>query len=237
MSSMFEAQLDVTLLVKRLDYFGKVSEDLSDVMEVVAEHLHAAVSDEFATSGHGKWPPLKPSTLGQVVSHSNVRVGSNRHSKGLAAYYATRNAGGHELAARNAYRRAAGVKMKTRGDAFRAADQVGSERHNATRAAYYEAAARGASHEEATHEAMKVAQRGGILHKTGALAGSQHPEHGKDWAAVGTDKFYAVFHVSDAPRKIIPLRDFYDLPQSEYDGAMRIIEEMVAKKIGGSGFL
>lgn len=68
-----------------------------------------------------------------------------------------------------------------------------------------------------------------ILVDTGALAGSQHAEFGADFAAVGTDKFYAVFHVSDGARSLIPLRNFYDLPEEVYTTAIATILGAIAE--------
>lgn len=76
-------------------------------------------------------------------------------------------------------------------------------------------------------------RRGGgdhkILQDTGALAGSQAVHSGADFAEVSTDKFYAVFHVSEAPRHIIPLRNFYDLPEDVYTVAVATILAAVTK--------
>ena len=71
-------------------------------------------------------------------------------------------------------------------------------------------------------ESTKAKRRGGggqLLMDTGALAGSIRGEHGADFALATTDKFYAVFHVSDAPRSLIPLRNFFDVPDDVYEEA------------------
>lgn len=62
-------------------------------------------------------------------------------------------------------------------------------------------------------------ERSQILKDTGALAGSIRGESGPDFALATTDKFYAVFHVSDAPRTIIPLRNFFDVPDDVFEEA------------------
>lgn len=51
-----------------------------------------------------------------------------------------------------------------------------------------------------------------ILQDTGRFAGSIRGDAGPDWAEAATDVGYAVYHVSDAPREIIPLRNPFDLP-------------------------
>lgn len=130
MGGMFEATLDATALGKILKRMGAKPADLTPTMAVVAEQLVAAVNDEFATAGHGKWPPHAESTLRRRRGHG-----------------------------------------------------------------------------------------GQLLQDTGALAGSIREEHGADFALATTDKFYAVFHVSDAPRTIIPLRNFFDVPSDVYDEA------------------
>lgn len=106
---------------------------------------------------------------------------------------------------------------------------VGSQRESDAKAAYYESAGAGNTPEQAAQDAGRAAQSGMILLRTGALAASQHGEHGPDFAMVGTDKFYAVFHVSDAPRKIIPLRNFYDIPEDTYEEATMIILSAIAE--------
>lgn len=77
-------------------------------------------------------------------------------------------------------------------------------------------------HAESTIRGRRVGSGEGapqLLKDTGALAGSIRGEHGSDFALATTDKFYAVFHVSDAPRTIIPLRNFFDVPDDVYEEA------------------
>lgn len=62
-----------------------------------------------------------------------------------------------------------------------------------------------------------------ILQDTGRWAGSHHPVYGDDFAEAATDVSYAVFHVSDAPRTLIPLRNPYDLPEEVYRRAEQTI--------------
>jgi phage gpG-like protein len=68
-----------------------------------------------------------------------------------------------------------------------------------------------------------------LLVDTGALAGSIRGESGPDFALATTDKFYAVFHVSDAPRTIIPLRNFFDVPDDVYEDAAITILAAIAE--------
>lgn len=68
-----------------------------------------------------------------------------------------------------------------------------------------------------------------ILKDTGRLAGSIYAESGDDFAEVGTDVSYAVFHVSKKPRKKIPLRDFLAIPDDQlYDEPAAMVLEYVA---------
>lgn len=62
-----------------------------------------------------------------------------------------------------------------------------------------------------------------ILSDTGRLAGSIEADSGADFAEATTDVEYAAYHVSDAPRSKIPLRDFFDLPESVFDDAADIV--------------
>lgn len=50
-----------------------------------------------------------------------------------------------------------------------------------------------------------------LLQDTGVLAGSITPAHQGLEAEAFTDVPYAIFHVSDEPRTVIPLRDFLDV--------------------------
>lgn len=50
-----------------------------------------------------------------------------------------------------------------------------------------------------------------LLQDTGVLAGSVTPAHQGLEAEAFTDVPYAIFHVSDEPRTVIPLRDFLDV--------------------------
>jgi phage gpG-like protein len=70
-----------------------------------------------------------------------------------------------------------------------------------------------------------------ILKDTGRFAASIRAEHGPDFAAAVTDVSYAVYHVSDAPRTVIPLRnpfDVADLAEPE------VIDLIVRYCVGGS---
>ncbi len=62
-----------------------------------------------------------------------------------------------------------------------------------------------------------------ILVDTGRLAGSIHGVHGADFAEAATDVSYAVYHVSSAPRRKLPLRDFFDLPERVFDDILELI--------------
>lgn len=67
-----------------------------------------------------------------------------------------------------------------------------------------------------------------ILVDTGVLQASIAADSGKDYAEASTSVQYAVYHVSAAPRKRIPLRDFFDLDESIYDDAVDVIVEYIA---------
>lgn len=63
----------------------------------------------------------------------------------------------------------------------------------------------------------------GPLKFNGAFAGSIAGDYGPDFAEASTGVPYAVFHVSEAPRKIIPLRNPFDLPDAILDEALDMI--------------
>jgi len=61
--------------------------------------------------------------------------------------------------------------------------------------------------------------RGGgqkILQDTGILAGSIAPASSDRWVAAYTGVAYAKYHVSKERRKVIPLRDFFDIDRAEF---------------------
>lgn len=55
-----------------------------------------------------------------------------------------------------------------------------------------------------------------ILQDTGRLAASITPDHGDGFVQAWTNVKYAKFHISSAPRKKIPLRDFFAIDQAEW---------------------
>lgn len=133
-------------LQKLLATWRKQTRDLTPTMQIAAEVLVSAVSDEFSTSGHGKWPGLAPSTI-----------------------------------------------AKRRGSAAQ------------------------------------------ILQDTGRFAGSIQGDAGPDWAEASTDVSYAVYHVSDGPRTIIPLRNPFDVPDDRIDECNQIIMQGIVDQLGKGG--
>lgn len=55
-----------------------------------------------------------------------------------------------------------------------------------------------------------------ILQDTTNLIGNIMPDHGDRFVEAWTNVPYAVFHISKAPRKQLPLRDFFDIDQEEF---------------------
>lgn len=78
-----------------------------------------------------------------------------------------------------------------------------------------------------------LAQRRGsaaqVLVDTGAMAASISADAGDDWAEASTGVAYAVYHVSDAPRSRIPLRDFFDVGDDVYDDITEYLLEQVSQ--------
>ena len=62
-----------------------------------------------------------------------------------------------------------------------------------------------------------------ILKDTGRFAGSIQADSGADFAEAATDVSYAVFHVSDEPRTVIPLRNPFDIPDEVLEEANVLI--------------
>lgn len=70
-----------------------------------------------------------------------------------------------------------------------------------------------------------------ILQDTGRLAGSITPDAGDTWVEAYTNVKYAKFHVSQAPRKIIPLRDFFAIDEEAFieDATDMLVMVMVGR--------
>lgn len=68
-----------------------------------------------------------------------------------------------------------------------------------------------------------------ILQDTGAMAGSVMPEYGNLYAEAYTNDPKAPFHTSDAPREVIPLRDFMsvDLAEVQEDATNELLAQIV----------
>lgn len=69
------------------------------------------------------------------------------------------------------------------------------------------------------------------LKDTGRAAASIRAEHTETSAEAATDVEYMVYHCSDAPRTIIPLRNPFDIPDDAFDEATDILLSFVV----GSG--
>jgi len=81
---------------------------------------------------------------------------------------------------------------------------------------------------ESTLRKRRLEGRGAqILQDTGRFAASIAPDAGALFAEASTDVEYAVYHVSDAPRRVIPLRNPFDLGDDIWEEAAKtILEEM-----------
>lgn len=70
-----------------------------------------------------------------------------------------------------------------------------------------------------------------ILKDTGRAAADVHGEHDHESAAAVTSVSYMVFHTSDQPRKIVPLRNPFDV----MDAAEVEIAETLSEWVAGGG--
>lgn len=78
-----------------------------------------------------------------------------------------------------------------------------------------------------------------ILVDTGRMrasiaSGSDAVRSGPAWVEVGTDVEYAVYHVSAAPRRVIPLRNFFDVSDEVIDRATETILDLILQEAGYS---
>ena len=73
-----------------------------------------------------------------------------------------------------------------------------------------------------------------ILVDTGRFAGSIEADSGPDFVEAATDVSYAVYHVSDEPRSVIPLRNPFDIAPERVDEAYLMILDDMAAAIGGA---
>ena len=84
-------------------------------------------------------------------------------------------------------------------------------------------------HAAATIARNRAGESSQLLKRTGRLAGSIEPWSYPDAAEAATSVSYAVYHVSSAPRKKIPLRDFFDVPDSVIDDACETLLGMLTE--------
>ena len=73
-----------------------------------------------------------------------------------------------------------------------------------------------------------LARRGAdaeMLRDTDRWYASNAPTHGDDWAEVGSDVDYAIYHVSSAPRHLIPMRNPYVFREDTLDEIAELIAE------------
>jgi phage gpG-like protein len=70
-----------------------------------------------------------------------------------------------------------------------------------------------------------------ILVDTGRFAASIRADSGPNFAEAATDVSYAVYHVSDAPRSVIPLRNPFDVPDAVLDAAMQTVVEAITAEL------
>lgn len=71
-----------------------------------------------------------------------------------------------------------------------------------------------------------------ILVDTGRLRASIFASAGDNWAEAATDVEYAVYHVSNEPRTKIPLRNFFDVDEKVFDGAIEAILDGALEQAG-----
>lgn len=78
---------------------------------------------------------------------------------------------------------------------------------------------------------LKRRRKGGAgaqpLKDTGRAAASVRQEHSATSAEAATDVSYMVYHCSDAPRSVIPLRNPFDLPEDAFDEATETLLEFI----------
>ena len=74
-----------------------------------------------------------------------------------------------------------------------------------------------------------------ILKDTGRLAASIRGDAGSDWAMAATDVGYAVYHVSHEPRRVIPLRNFFDVPETVIEDAAQTLLDMLTQAFAEAG--
>jgi phage gpG-like protein len=72
-----------------------------------------------------------------------------------------------------------------------------------------------------------------ILVDTGRFAGSIQPGFGPDFAEASTDIAYAVYHCSDEPRTMIPMRNPFDVNDARLDEIEELLLTDMARAIGG----
>lgn len=191
---------------------------LSEIATAASASLHHFVLEEFETEGHGKWPGFwwqrqglpKPGTpkpaRPKKVKALTPRQIRNREVKAAKAKENARR----ERKLRSAFGYATGSVTRRYGGSL--------ERPKRT-----------TKRKKLAKSNRRWQGNPKLLQDTGVLIGSLTPYTSDDIIEVYTNVRYAKYHVSHAPRKKIPLRDFFDIDTDAFE---RDIIQMIDVHLG-----
>ena len=189
----------------------------AEIASSAAEAMHAEVLEVFDTEGYGKWPPFAWQRRGEPPPGTPMgpRLGPVTPKQAAAREKEAARVARKKAAARVEARRQ--KKLRARfGFAMGAVDRA--------YAGGVKPSARPSRRKKKRRRSAKTARyyrrmQGSpkLLQDTGNLVGSVTPFSANDVIEVFTNVPYAKYHVSPEPRRVIPLRDFFDIDLANFE--------------------
>ena len=186
----------------------------NEVAPAAADAMHAEVLEVFDTEGYGQWPRFAWQRRGEPPPGTPMGTRAGPLTPKQDAARAKRDA-------RDAKRKATEKAERKRQKKLRASfgHALGSveRRYGASRGG---AAPKKEKRKRSAKTARYYRRMQGnpkLLQDTGNLVGSVTPYHENDLVEVFTNVPYAKYHISPAPRRVIPLRDFFAIDMAAFE--------------------
>lgn len=214
--------MKVDLKFEALEHIVRVYQErgenlMGDLAPAIAASLHAEVLEVFETEGYGKWPGFWWQRAGLPKPGTPKPRRPGKAPKALTA---------RQVAIRE--KKAAKLKEQERKQRkFRAA--FGFATGVTARRYAKDSLDRRKNSRKPAKSYRRWQGNPKLLQDTGVLIGSLTPFTAEDLVEVYTNVRYAKYHVSPAPRKKIPLRDFFAIDTQAFE---RDIVDMIDVHIG-----
>jgi len=209
------ARIDMRPLLKVVRQYEKRARRVfREIGPLAAESMHAEVLEVFETEGYGQWPPFAWQRRGEPPPGTPMgqRVGPvtpARHARQMKEHARKER----EKAAKRAEAR----KQKRLRAAFGHA--LGSVERRYGRPASPTRNRKKKRKRKASTQRYYDRMQGNpkLLQDTGNLVGSITPDWTDNVIEAYTNVPYAKYHISPAPRHVIPLRDFFDIDMARFE--------------------